>query len=1311
MAKSAGQWIGTIGGAAVGFLIPGSYVALGAAIGGAIGGAIDPPSGPDIIGPRVDDLKVQTSTYGAIKPRLYGTTMVSGNVFWLEGNQIREVTTTEEQGGKGGGGSEVTTYSYYATFAVGLCKGPITGIRRLWIGDDLVSSAVNQADSGATDLQVAENALSQIQDQSSTGVKFTLYRGSDDQLPNARMQADKGVANVSAYPGECYLVIEDLNLEKWSNTLVRAQVKAEIVVDGAYSHTNTVIDDISVLAIGGTEYGTILNLRNFAFDATGANYCIQTHYALNGNPLELWWGRMEFPYSDVKSTYSISAPSGGWGYTFRFVDVTQNDTQTAISFHTAGSIDPRKKWRFWGTAGLISEWPDYTSGQNAFFTKACIDRGQVFLGADGSVIVELGYSSYPLVTASTYDIISIGASENFVWALKNTTAATTQTLYKFNRSDLTLAATYDQDTGGGSPLSMKVIDDVTVYISSVNITGSKITRWDNGVITKTFPYMTNPNYSLLGLTGFHVLSEDEFVAYGIYQHNTSGARNGLKDITLMSPVLDDSVAKLRDIVTAECALGGIGSSDLVLSTLTDSDVRGFKISTLAAIRSGFDPLQAAFPFDAFQAGYKVKFVSRGGASIASIQEIDLGTSADGKAQTLLPVTREMDSQLPCKVSVIFPNASREYDTDEQYAERLNVCSVGERRVELAIVMTPTEAAQIADILLSKDWLERTTLGPFALPPTWAHLEPADVVTISHRGASYEARIIRIEYRADGILECSAVLSAAATYTSTALGAEPLVKPPMLIGLAGLTDAYLLDIARIHEEQDVAGAAYGLMGAASGWPGAALVRSDDSGASYQVVGSTNSLAQVFISTSALSAAGSYSIDNKSALTITPLTPGASVLSVTEDQFFAGSTLAAYGADGRWEIVAFKTVSVSSGVYTLTDFLRGLYGTEQHTGNHVTGDLLIMLVTAINFMPLPVSAIGSPRLYRAVTQGRSIDSATGIEFTSNAKSLLPLSPVDINGSRHPQTLDWTISGVRRTRTPVEVFSGAVVPLGETSEQYEIEIWDSSYSTLKRTKTGLSSLSAAYPSSEQIVDFGVNQETLYVKAYQLSSVVGRGDPLVASVYRYLSLDPFADQVRLFMPCSSNFNDSIGHTVTPINGPTNSGGYGVFDGVNDWMHINGASDLFPRTGDFTHELRVTPLSMSRLIFLRDDRPYQTNGVYITLYINTAGGINFYSWSVDQIISATGIFTINNEYHVALCKSGTTTRLFVDGSQVGSFSDSLDYLDPGNSYSPVILNFGYDPYGLTYCPNVKIRDIRYTSAARYTANFTPPASPLPSPL
>lgn len=1323
MAKSTGQWIGTIFGAVVGFFIPGSYVMLGAAIGGAIGGAIDPPKGPNIVGPRVDDLKVQTSTYGAIKPRLYGTKMISGNIFWLEGDQIREVTTTEEQGGKGGGGQEVTTYSYYATFAVGLCKGPVTGIRRMWIGDELVYSSVNQTDSGATSDELAESAIAVMfqglsseqknnEGTTSQSLSWTLYTGTDDQLPDPRMQADKGIANVSGYPGECYLVVKDLNLEKWSNTLLRAQVKVEIVAAGEIESVNTVIDDISVADSGNSRFA-LLGLK---FDSIGANYLIQSWYAPNGNPEQLFWGRMEFPYSDTVSSYDINVVPGGWGYTYRFPSITQSDEQLAISFQTSSSFTYEKLWRFFEPTGLASSWFDYIAGYDTFSTRACIDRGQIFVCSHNTVgkVIEVfrdgGYG--PETAGSSYDIICLGASENFVWGLLNTTATTTQTVYKFNRADLTLADTYSQTTGGGSPIWMDVIDDTTIYVSSTNASGARVTRWDDGVIVNTFLQLQHPTSTTLGLNGFKVFGEDPFSAYGLYP----GSSSVPYDISVASPTLDDTPAKLRDIITAESGLVGVTPSDLALTTLTNHDVRGFTISAVAAVRSGFDPLQAAFPFDAYQAGYKVKFVSRGGASLGTIPEIDLGTSADGKEQNLLPVAREMDSQLPCRVSVVFPNAAREYDTDEQYAERLNVHSVSERRVELAIVLTPTEAARVADILLAKDWLERTTLGPFTLPPTWLHLEPSDIVTITHRGATYEARITRIEYRADHSLECSAVPSSAATYTSTAIGAEPLVTPPVLIALAGLTNLYLLDIPRINSFQDASGMAFAMFGGASGWPGAALLRSDDAGNSYQAVGAMKTLARVFQAGSALSSHDGYSIDYASVLTVTPINNNASLYSITEDQFYAETNLAAYGIDGRWEIVAFSAVTDNTGTYTLSNFMRGLYGSVWASGLHQAGDLFIMLdTTTVGFFGLPINALGSPRLYRAVTQGATLDSTPDITDTYESNNLKPPAPVDLIGNVDLSSHDWTISVSRRTRWPVELFSGQDVPHSESPLAFDFDIYSSgAYTSIKRTISS-DAESATYTSAQQIADFGAEQTTLYVDSFQKSAVVGRGHVYRASIYRDVNTDPFAAQIVLYMMMeNTSLSDGKGNAVT-LNGnvarsatsPAIGSYSAIFDGSGDYIAVTCGSSLNLGTGNFTIEgyANVTNYSTVRNI-LSKYVSWATN-VDFVVEVQTTGKLRFVAGDTAPInIQSNSAVPTGTNFHWAVCRNSGTTRLFINGTL--QIANHVGTVTIPNDRTTLRIGANSEATPGEYYLGTQDA-IRITTAARYTASFTPPTS-MPEP-
>ena len=221
--SSGGQVVGGLVGAVAGFFLGGgtpSGALYGAQIGMTLGGYLDPPKGPTVNGPRLNDLSVQTSTYGAVIPRVYGTVTVNGNVFWLENNRLKETVTKKKSGGKGGGGKTTTrTYTYSATFAVGLCQGPIVGVRRIWIGPDLIYDA-GSSDPGTI---AASNAAAS---------GFQLYLGTDTQAADARMQATLGVANTPAWRGLAYLVFYDLALERYANSLAGAQVKVELSSKG-----------------------------------------------------------------------------------------------------------------------------------------------------------------------------------------------------------------------------------------------------------------------------------------------------------------------------------------------------------------------------------------------------------------------------------------------------------------------------------------------------------------------------------------------------------------------------------------------------------------------------------------------------------------------------------------------------------------------------------------------------------------------------------------------------------------------------------------------------------------------------------------------------------------------------------------------------------------------------------------------------------------------------------------------------------------------------------------------------------------------
>ncbi|SNX74955.1 putative tail protein [Cereibacter ovatus] len=186
---------GAFGGAILGF----SGAAIGGFIGSTVGSVVDSwivsslAPVQRIEGARLDTLRITSATEGAVIPRLYGRMRIGGNIIWA--TDFREETkTTTQGGGKGGGGGKVKTteYLYYASFAVALCEGPITGIGRVW------------ADGKSMDM---------------TGVTWRWYPGNEAQTADPFIAAKMGAANTPAYRGTAYVVFEDLALATFGNRL------------------------------------------------------------------------------------------------------------------------------------------------------------------------------------------------------------------------------------------------------------------------------------------------------------------------------------------------------------------------------------------------------------------------------------------------------------------------------------------------------------------------------------------------------------------------------------------------------------------------------------------------------------------------------------------------------------------------------------------------------------------------------------------------------------------------------------------------------------------------------------------------------------------------------------------------------------------------------------------------------------------------------------------------------------------------------------------------------------------------------------
>src|SRR3990167_6049126 len=180
---------------------------------------------PPAFGPRLGDLKIQTSTYGSAIPRAYGTVRLAGNVIWGPPIVETATTTSTTSGGKGGGGGATqtqTTYSYSADFAVAICEGPIIGISRIWANGKLIHNLSATASIGSV--------LASDRD-------FSVYTGSETQTADPTMEAAEGAGNVPGYRGTAYVVFNDMALGEFGNRI--PNIEFEVVASGTIVDSGT----------------------------------------------------------------------------------------------------------------------------------------------------------------------------------------------------------------------------------------------------------------------------------------------------------------------------------------------------------------------------------------------------------------------------------------------------------------------------------------------------------------------------------------------------------------------------------------------------------------------------------------------------------------------------------------------------------------------------------------------------------------------------------------------------------------------------------------------------------------------------------------------------------------------------------------------------------------------------------------------------------------------------------------------------------------------------------------------------------------
>lgn len=160
------------------------------------------------------------------------------------------------------------------------------------------------------------------------------------------------------------------------------------------------------------------------------------------------------------------------------------------------------------------------------------------------------------------------------------------------------------------------------------------------------------------------------------------------------------------------------------------------------------------------------------------------------------------------------------------------------------------------------------------------------------------------------------------------------------------------------------------------------------------------------------------------------------------------------------------------------------------------------------------------------------------------------------------------------------------------------------------------------------------------------------------------------------------------------------LLDGTGDYVQGTDSAAFDFGTGDYTIDfwIRLNATGIQQALYTAG----ASTNVCPIIYISSSDKIVFALNSADRITGGTSV-TTGQWYHIALARSGTDTKLFLDGTQEGSTysGDSANYDNQANCPLLGRLKFPSTSYFNGWMDELRV----IKGTALFTANFTAPTA------
>ena len=1289
-------------GAGAGYLMFGTATFLGLSaaawgfmVGSTLGNVLFPPKLPAIEGPRVTDFSIPQNDYGAPIAVSYGTVRVQCPIIWVGG--IKEVKRVREAGGKGGGGGQkITTYDYYGTFACLIGEGPIDGISRIWAdGRVIFDSRISELGKEYTYGETTERLLSappgslarhigEIMAQQGQNVEFrriSLFHGTEGQPPSDVIESYEGVGNVSANRGLAYLVIEDLHLKKFLNRI--PNISVEVSSSGSYSsvsipYTLSTVSESLFHCTGENRY--IWHDRGFykvicPADQTyeGSNIFSVKENVIDGSlssVIDTKYIRVEA----LASTLSLDIRAFVYDHPSSFVYLydtynrsgyNSDEVAVVINGEVIGHI-------YVNSAAFSSSRSCAYDGSYLYFIAYSYYGGptpkEVLAKAEigGIVLPDNRYS--PSVAADSFLVLDrIDSSKLYVVSGSVVELYDTSSLSKVNSWSL------PEDASGGAC----VIGNIMYYASAGGANSSLycVRLNDDGTVDALGSSSETGYYNLFPTKDYEAL---------VLADHSTAAPGSSSRLSYFKPFYRKGAIALSDVVSDVLNRAGIDNTRQDLSAISTILVNGAVIKKPMQYRQVLESLMRVFFFDMAEEDGKLVAKLRSSVPYASI---DL--AKDGEASVYSTTPKETETvlgnelELPKKVSILYLDKDRDYNIGEQNATRESsyISSKGTQINDYPVVMSATEAARAADTFLYELWHNRINYS-FSLPLRWIELSPGDTINIRlDSGITRTARIIK-STTDGGMVSIEALDHNPSIYSSYKGGWTNTFdsKGP---GIVPYTALELMDIPLLRDADNNAGfyVAASPVYDSSAWQGVAIFRSID-GVSFHELTRNYTPAAIGRTTTVLPQGPTTVWDESSTVTIRLY--NGTLTSATESQVLNGANALLIGN----EIVQFvNAVQNADGTYTISKLLRGRRGTEWAVGAHSLGERVVKLVEDGSVIRINTgeSDINRQYVYKGVTLGDTLENTPSKTFTNTGAGLKPLSPAHLRW-KHLGSGKFDVSWVRRTRIGGEWRDYSDVPLGESEEKYQIEVW--------RTGSIVSSYQVSTPSA--LISA---QDNDVIKVAQISSVVGPGfysqSTILGAYVPPPSLGQYDQIIRADNPIAywrlSDSGSIAAEEINNLNGSYSSGVSQqqtsiVFD-INNSVKLNASSNdnivvannsILSLSSDMAVEVWViissTQSSLYPNIIWKPAGTASNGHANYLLYVDI--GANGGKVGFRQTVGSTNYTVFSNAalnddqiHHIVGVRRGSQIEIWVDGNLENTLSITSA---PNTSVDDLV--FGYMP-------------------------------------